>query len=78
MFTGLSGNSWETAKIAHESHNNVRCLCWHVGAIFVLLAELGLPKPPSGTPKGLALLGEPVWVGAFGWGALTVVTVEGK
>ena len=28
MFTGLSGNTWETAKIAHESHNDVRCLCW--------------------------------------------------
>ena len=22
MFTGLSGNTWETAKIAHESHND--------------------------------------------------------
>ena len=39
MFTGLSGNTWETAKIAHESHNDVRRLCWHAGAIFVLLAE---------------------------------------
>ena len=28
MFTGLSGNTWETAKIAHESHNDVRRLCW--------------------------------------------------
>ena len=23
LFTGLSGNTWETAKIAHESHNDV-------------------------------------------------------
>ena len=58
MFTGLSGNTCETAKIAHESHNDVRRLCWHAGAIFVLLAELGLRKPPSGNPKGLGLLGE--------------------
>ena len=28
MFTGLSGNTWETAKIAHDSHNDVRHLCW--------------------------------------------------
>ena len=28
MFTGLSGNTWETAKIAHGSHNDVRHLCW--------------------------------------------------
>ena len=28
MFTGLSGNTWETAKIAHESHNDVRRPCW--------------------------------------------------
>ena len=27
MFTGLSGNTWETATIAHESHNDVRRLC---------------------------------------------------
>ena len=40
-------------------------------------AELGLRKPPSGNPEGLALLAEPVWVEAFGWGALTGVTVEG-
>ena len=26
MFTGLSGKTWETAKIAHESHNDVRRL----------------------------------------------------
>ena len=45
-FTDLSGNTWETAKIAHESHNDVRRLYWHAGAIFVLLAELGLRKPP--------------------------------
>ena len=57
MFTPFSGNTWETAKIAHESHNDVRCLCWHAGAIFVLLAELGLQKPPSGNPEGLGLLG---------------------
>ena len=46
----------------------------------VSAAELGLRKPPSGNPKGLALLGEPVH-GAFGWGgggALTGVTVEGR
>ena len=24
MFTGLSGKTWETATIAHESHNDVR------------------------------------------------------
>ena len=28
MFTGLSMNTWETAKIAHESHNDIRRLCW--------------------------------------------------
>ena len=28
MFTGLSGNTWKTARIAHESHNDVRRLCW--------------------------------------------------
>ena len=54
-------------KIAHESHNDVRRLCWHAGAIFVLLTELGLRKPPSGNPEGLGLLGEgctfplPLW-----------------
>ena len=40
-------------------------------------ASVGLRKPPSGNREGLALLGEPVWAGAFGWGALTGVTVEG-
>ena len=57
-FTGLSGNAWEASKIAHESHNDVRRLCWHAGAIFVLLAELGLRKAPSGNTEGLGLLGE--------------------
>ena len=52
MFTGLSGNTWETGRKAHESHNDVRRLCWHAGAIFVLLAELGLRWPPSGNPEG--------------------------
>ena len=33
MFTGHLGNTWQTAKIAHASHNDVRRLCW---------------KPPSG------------------------------
>ena len=53
--------------IAHESHNDVRRRCWQVGAIFVLLAELGLRKPPSGNPERLGLLGEgctfplPLW-----------------
>ena len=35
MFTGLSGNTWETTKIAHESHNDVQAsllapssFCW--------------------------------------------------
>ena len=66
-FMGLSGNTWETAKIAHESHNDVRRLCWHIGAIFVLLGELGLRKRPSGNPEGLGLLEEccifplPLW-----------------
>ena len=45
-------------KIAHGSHYEVRRLCWHAVAIFVLLAELGLQKPPSGNPQGLGLLGE--------------------
>ena len=45
-------------KIAHGSHNDVRRLCWHTGAIFVLLAELGLQKPPRRNPEGLGLLGE--------------------
>ena len=31
---------------------------WHAGAIFVLLAKLGLQKPPSGNSEGLGLLGE--------------------
>ena len=44
MFTGLSGNTWETAKIAHR----VMTSGVSAGAIFVLLAELGLRKPPSG------------------------------
>ena len=67
MFKGLSGKTWETVKIAHERHNDVRRLCWHASTIFVLLAELGLRKPPSGNPEGLALLGEgcafplPLW-----------------
>ena len=44
-----------------------------------LLAELGLRKPPSGNPEGLALLGEPVGGGVgLGGGALTGVTVEGR
>ena len=55
---GLSGNTWGDRKTAHESHNDVRRLCWHAGAIFVLLPELGLRKPPSGNPEGLDLLGE--------------------
>ena len=50
---GFSGNTWETKKIAHGNHNDVMRLCWHAGAIFVLLAELGLQKPPiAETPKG--------------------------
>ena len=48
---------WETAKIAHDSHNDVRRIWGHAGAIFVLLAELGLRKPPSGNPEGLAWQG---------------------
>ena len=64
---GLLGNTWETAKMAHESHNEARRLSWYAGAIFVLLAKLGLRKPPSGNPEGIALLGEgctfplPLW-----------------
>ena len=77
MSTGLSGDPGRP-QIDYESNNDVTRLCWHDGAISVKLAELGLRKPPSGSPKGLALLGEPVWVGAFGWRALTVVTVEGR
>ena len=57
MFTGLSGKAWETPKIAHESHNDVRRMRGHAGATFVLLAELGLRKPPSGNPEGLAWQG---------------------
>ena len=79
MFTGLSGNPGRNPQIDHESHDNVARLCLHAGAIFVLLAELGLLKPPSGNPEGLALLGDPVCVCVcVGGGALTVVTVEGR
>ena len=52
IFTGLSENPGRP-QIEHESHNDVTRLCWHAGAIFVLLAELG----PA---EGFALLGEPV------------------
>ena len=45
-------------KLAHGSHNDVRRLGWHAGAIFVLLAELGLRKPASGNLVGFGLLGE--------------------
>ena len=34
----------------------------------VSAGRTGAAKAPSGNPEGLALLGEPVWVGAFGWG----------
>ena len=54
MYTGLSVKTGETAKIAHESHNDVRRMWGHAGAIFILLAELGLRKPPSRNPEGLA------------------------
>ena len=37
-----TGKTWETAKIAHESHNDVRRIGGNAGAIFVLLTELGL------------------------------------
>ena len=57
MFTGLSGKTWVTTKIAHESHSDVRRIWGHAGAIFVLLAELGLRKPPRGNPEGLAWQG---------------------
>ena len=77
MFTGLSGNRGRNPRIDHESHNDVTRLCWHTGAIFVLLAELGLRNSPSGNSEGLALLGEllGVWLGG---GALTGVAVEGR
>ena len=62
---GLSGNPGRP-QIDNESQNDVTRLWWHAGAIFVLLAELGLRKSPSGNPEGLTLLGEPGG-GAFGW-----------
>ena len=62
MFTGLSGNTWETAKIPHESHNDVRRLCWHAGAIFVLLGELGLLKLLA------QALAETLMIGSLWWG----------
>ena len=43
-----------------------------------MLGELGLRKPPSGNAEGLALLGEPVWVGAFGWGGGPLTGVTGR
>ena len=46
MFTGLSGNTWKTAKIAHESHNDIRRLCWCHLRICRGKAELGLRKVP--------------------------------
>ena len=46
---GPFGEHLRRPKIAHESHNDVRRL---------LLAELGLRKPPSGNPEGIGLLGE--------------------
>ena len=55
---GAFGKHLGRPKIAHGSHNDVRRLCWHAGTIFVLLAELGLWKTPSGNPEGLGLLGE--------------------
>ena len=55
---GPFGKDAGRSRIAPVSHNDVTDLCWHAGAIFVLLAELGLRKPPSGNSEGLALLGE--------------------
>ena len=57
---GLFGEHLGRPNIAHVSHNDVGPLCWHhlAGTIFVLLAELGLRRPPSGKPEGLGLLGE--------------------
>ena len=49
---GPFGKHLGRPKIAHESHSDVRRLCWHTGAIFVLMAELGLRKPLAETPKG--------------------------
>ena len=42
-------------------------------------ANLSCEIPLAETQKGsLCCMGEPVWVRAFGWEALTVVTVEGR
>ena len=43
-----------------------------------LLAELGLRKPPGGRARSAGRTCVGAWVGAFGWGALTGVTVEGR
>ena len=47
--------SWSRVEISMTSGISA---CCHAGAIFVLLAKLGLGKPPGGNPKGLGLLGE--------------------
>ena len=46
---GPFGEHLRRPTIAHERQNDVRRL---------LLAELGLRKPPSGNPEGIGLLGE--------------------
>ena len=65
MFTGPSGDPWGDQKQL-------------MGVIMTSGVSAGRTWPaetpdvsarfPSGNPEGLALLGEPVWVGAFGWG----------
>ena len=57
MFTGLSGNTWGDQKLL-TSQNDVRRL----------LAELGLRKPPSGTPPPPR--GSLCWENLCGWGRL--------
>ena len=41
-----------------DRKNYVRRMWGHAGAIFILLAELGLQKPPSGNPEGLVWQGQ--------------------
>ena len=54
---GPFGEHLGRPEIAHESHNDVRRLCWchlrSVGRTFC-----GLRRPPNRNPEGLGLLGE--------------------
>ena len=61
-FTGLSGKTWETPKIAHESHNDVRHMrgqCWcHLRSA----GQTWAAKAPYRKPRRARLAGEKVAV----------------